>query len=310
MQTPPRDADTAMRITRTLESLGAGSLRDGVYLLPRNNALSQSLARLIEHIAAAGGQAEILRIHSADEDQDQRLRALIDHGAQYEALTATIRAVAGGIGLAETWAIARVLRRQRDELDRLDLIDHLHGAPALAARLALDEAQQALEAELFGAVVTAEAPPQSLPDPCFRCIWVTRDTLSADRLASAWLIRRFIDVEAHFVWIGRDEQAPPLVVSFGFAGASIACAGGQVTFERLLALHWYDPEPALQCLGQAIRDLETGRHPVPQAQPIESLLEGAARRAAPDPDSQLAAAERVFDQVYETFLDQPGRPRR
>jgi hypothetical protein len=310
MRTAPRDAEVAMRIARTLESLGAGSLHDGVYLLPRRDDLVEALARISDHVTAAGGQSEVLSVDSAGEEQDERLRAIIDHGPQYDALAINIRSVAGGIGLAETWSVARVLRRQRDELDRLNLMDHLHGPAALAARAALDDAQQRLEAAIFDTDEVSRPAPAPLPDPLFRCIWATRDPLSADRLASAWLIRRFIDVEAHFIWLDRDEHAPPLVVSFGFPGARIASAGGRITFERLLVLTGLDHQPALTRLGRAIRELELGRHPVAQAQPIEVLLEGAARRAASDPDSQLSAAELIFDQVYETFLDQPGRGRR
>jgi len=130
-----------------------------------------------------------------------------------------------------------------------------------------------------------------------RRVWATRKSPWVDRLASAWLIKRFIDREAKFAWIARPSECPKNAVGFDYDGAEFTHVKNRVTFEVLAASFGFDGDPAVAAIGAAVHFLDVGGIPVPDARGLETLLKGAKEKARSD-DALLAEAMRVLDLFY------------
>jgi hypothetical protein len=131
-------------------------------------------------------------------------------------------------------------------------------------------------------------------------VWATRKAPWVDRLASAWLIKRFIDREATFAWIARPSECPKKAVGFDFDGAEFTHVKNRVTFEVLLASFGLEHDAALAKIGAAVHFLDVGGIPVADAKGLETMLRGAREKARSD-DALLAEAIRVFDLLYSAY---------
>jgi len=132
--------------------------------------------------------------------------------------------------------------------------------------------------------------------------WATRARPWVDRLASAWLIRRFIDPSARIVWLASPSDCRNGWLGFDFDGAAFSHVGTKVTFETLLASFGLDSAPALVRLGKLVHCLDLGGLPVAEALGIESLLAGL-RASEPDDDALLARACEIFDWLLKSYED-------
>jgi hypothetical protein len=121
-----------------------------------------------------------------------------------------------------------------------------------------------------------------------------------DRLASAWLIRRFIDPRAKFRWLKDVKRYPKAALGFDFDGATFTHVGARVTFETLLASFGLESDPALVRLGSVVHCLDVGGVPVAEAAGIESVLRGM-RAQIIDDNKLLAEASRIFDHLYLSY---------
>jgi hypothetical protein len=130
--------------------------------------------------------------------------------------------------------------------------------------------------------------------------WATRRRLWVDRVASAWLIRRFIDPEARFRWLAKPSECPQSALGFDFDGATFTHVGDRVTFETLLAGFALDGDPALVRLGSMVHTLDVGGEHVPEAAGFEAVMAGARERLADD-DALLLEMTAVLDSLYLHF---------
>jgi hypothetical protein len=128
-------------------------------------------------------------------------------------------------------------------------------------------------------------------------VWATRKTPWVDRLASAWLIKRFVDREARFAWIARPSECPKGAIGFDFDGADFTHVKNRVTFEVLAASFGLDKDPALAAIGAAVHFLDVGGIPNADAKGLETMLKGAREKARSD-DALLAEAMRILDLLY------------
>src|SRR5262249_40611246 len=104
-------------------------------------------------------------------------------------------------------------------------------------------------------------------------IWATRKRPWVDRLASAWLIRRFIDRDAQIRWLSSPDKCPKSALGFDFDGATFSHVGNRVTFEVLVASFAFE-QPALNRLSLLVHYLDVGGVQPPEAVGVESVLAG------------------------------------
>jgi hypothetical protein len=130
-------------------------------------------------------------------------------------------------------------------------------------------------------------------------VWATRKRPWVDRLASAWLIRRFIDPKAKIAWLESPGDCSTAAVGFDFDGATFSHVGARVTFEVLLASFGIQ-SPSLIRMGGLVHFLDVGGVQPPEAGGIESVLAGL-RETIDDDDHLLALSSGVFDGLWATF---------
>ena len=126
------------------------------------------------------------------------------------------------------------------------------------------------------------------------------DHYTVDRVASAWLIRRFIDPNARFLWLKTPQDCPVDAIGFDFDGAAFTHTGQRVTFEVFVASFDLGTNPALARLGVLVHTLDVGGVPVPEAAGFEAILTGV-RASGADDDQVLAAMMPVLDALYTAF---------
>lgn len=300
---PTEDPPTRMLILRTLEALGVAMLREGVYILPEDEDKRRAVAHLAEYVAKNEGSAQVFRASSLLPEQQRALRALFDRTARYEALIKVIDGLRLGFGVSDPGALARVLHKQRREYEAVAALDFFPNAARTRAEAALVQAEAAIRGLLY--------PPSSgqtprPPERPLRRTWATRRPLWADRLACAWLIRRFIDPEATLLWLDKAEGCPRDALGFGFGGARFGNSATRVTFEEMLAQFELARNHALTRIGAIVHFLEAQGTPVPEAAGVQTLLQGASRRSSSE-DELLHEAEKTFDLLYDAYYEPTGR---
>ncbi|MCU0964336.1 MAG: chromate resistance protein [Burkholderiaceae bacterium] len=295
---PTQPNAVRLRIWRALKALGCAALRDGAYLLPaaHGDLFEPLAAEAREH----GGTALVLQLSPQDDAQRDQLLALFDRSEAYAQWQDSATALQAELpALAETDARRR-LRVVADALQALRRIDYYPGAAAAQAQAACDGLRQALEARFSKGEPLArrEHGIARLDIAAFQGKrWATRERPWVDRLACAWLIRRFIDPRARFVWLADPARAPRGVLGFDYDGARFTHVGARVSFEVLLASFGLDRDARLQRLAAAVRYLDAGGIPVSEAAGLESVLAGL-RELHADDDTLVAAAAAVFDALH------------
>ncbi len=301
----PLDESTArMRVLRTVESLGCAMLRDGVYLFPGHENNRASVRHLKAYIESAQGSAHMLIAFASDDNQEAEFKRLFDRSTRYEEVRKTIESLQVGFGISDTAAIARVVKGQREAFEKIVEIDFFGSA----ARTSTDEALHAIEKQVNAMLTPADADPVPRArkrEAFFRKIWATRNPMLADRLASAWLIRRFIDAEATLRVAGKSEPIPGAAITFGFGGAQFGNTSKRITFEELTHYFQLDRDSAIHRIGTVVRALEGHDTVIPEATGFGTMIDGARRRTSNDYQF-VAEAEKIFDMVYERYVASPA----
>ncbi len=305
---PSQPNAARVRIWRALRSLGCAALRDGAYLLPEAEApaLEAVAAEAREH----GGTASVLSLAPRDAAQRDELIAQFDRAEAYGQWRETADALHGELEqLGETEARRR-LRAITEALQALRRIDYYPAAAADQAEAALQALRQALdrrfsqgEPQARAAAAVERLDPRKVQGKR----WATRARPWVDRLASAWLIRRFIDRRARFVWLADPARAPRGVLGFDYDGARFSHVGTLVTFEVLAASFGLGDDPRLQRIGAVVRYLDVGGIPAAEAAGLEGVLAGL-RELHRDDDDLAAAAALVFDALYAAPAAPAGAP--
>ena len=298
---PARDSTLRMRAWRALKEAGCGVLRDGLYVLPAERG-GEALQRIEADILSAGGFAMRLEVTPKTEEQSRQVRALFDRGAQHGALVRGIETARRSLERLGPRRARTAVRRLEQTFDRVSRTDFFPGQARTQAAAAL----AALKERYRQAFAGGEPRPsrrklQQRNAGRYRArVWTTRSNLWVDRLASAWLIKRFIDREATFAWFERPSQRPRGAIGFDFDGAQFTHVKNQVTFEVLLASFGLEDDSALAAIGAAVHFLDIGGIPVADARGLETLLRGAKEKARDD-DALLAEAMRVLDLLYSAY---------
>ncbi|MDD5033117.1 MAG: chromate resistance protein [Methylococcaceae bacterium] len=292
-----------MRVWRALKAQGCGVLRDGVYLLPNRPGFRQIFQRQAEDVMAGGGNAHMLVLDSENRDQQGLFEGLFDRSTDYAKLVEAIQHThVRELPSEQPDKLQRQVNRLRREFEGIVAVDYFPGE-------AREQAAAALE-DLEHAVIDRLTPDE--PHAAHRRIkrlqvkdhrgrlWATRQRPWIDRLASAWLIRRFIDPDARILWLATSADCPTEALGFDFDGAPFTHVGAKVTFEMLLTSFGLTHDAALNRLGGLVHYLDVGGIPVLEAAGLETLIRGM-RQAWTDDDTLLAEAGKVFDSFYLAF---------
>lgn len=298
---PTNDPASRMLVMRTLESMGSAVLRDGVYLLPDSTSCRGSLTHLGEHVKRLNGTSHLLAITAQSPEQQQYFHRLFDRSAQYDEMIKSVQGLRAAYGVSEPGSISKVLGKLRRDFEALGELDFFPSAIRQRAEEALKTCEREIHALMFpkGSENSSSLRPRNR---AAGNTWATKVPLLADRLASAWLIRRFIDTEAAFLWLDKGKDCPQSAIGFGFENAEYSNSSTEITFEALLKSFGLNGDLNLVKIANLIRHLEGSGPVVSEAAGVETLLLGARRRAVNE-DDLLSESAKTFDLLYEAYSD-------
>jgi len=295
---PTENSTLRQRAWRALKASGAAVLRDGVYLMPDKGDCKATLEGLAVDVKDGGGTALVMRV---EEPAGADFIALFNRGEDYGPLLADIANARAGLNVETIQDTLKVTRKLRKTFAAIETIDFFAGEAHRQAELSLLELEQTIAKTISPnepQAIERAIKPLLVADFQKR-IWATRQRPWVDRLASAWLIRRFIDPKAKFVWLERIEDCPSDALGFDFDGASFTHVGSRVTFEVLMASFGLE-QTALSRLGLLVHYLDVGGAQPAEASGIESVLTGL-RASITNDDQLLQAANLLFDGLFNTF---------
>ena len=299
---PGRNPTLRMRIWRALKAAGAGLLRDGAYLLPNSAPSREVLEEQAAEIKAAGGLVQVLTFDADSAAQDAELMALFDRTADYAEAIQGLDALKGELTQLGEPEARQQLAGVAREVATIVARDFFPAEPRKQMEGALADAEAALNARF--------APDE--PRAAHRKIrqrnrkdyrgrtWATREHLWIDRVASAWLIRRFIDPHATFVWLKHVKDCPERAVGFDFDEAEFTHVDSKVTFQVLVASFALEQDAGLGRLGALVHHLDVGGIPIAEGPGFATIMAGA-RTLQPDDDALLKAMTPVLDSLYAGY---------
>ena len=299
---PSTSATARMRIWRALKGAGSAVLRDGVYLLPHQDGLSDPLQHQADEVVRAGGTAYLLKLAG---EEGKAFQLMFDRSAEYARLMEAIqgfRVRLGEYGAAEA---RRGLRQLRRDFEAIRAIDYFPGAGR-------EQMEQALsEAEAAAAALIAPGEPRPVASEIARMDTSDLRARIGRRAGdSGWIGPQAPGRSGGSSIPTRDSYAfksprdcPADAIGFDFDGAAFTHVGALVTFEAPLASFGLDSDPALARLGALVNHLDVGGIPVAEAAGLRALL-SAARARCPDDNALLAEAASLFDLLYTAYQEE------
>lgn len=295
---PTENATARQRAWRALKAAGAAVLRDGVYLMPDRDDCRTTLNGLAKDVRDSGGTAHVVRV---EEQDGPEFTSLFDRGDDYADLITEVAQVRDMLAADTVHDLLKQVRKLRKAFANLAEIDYFPGEAQQQTDTAIREL------ELACARTLSPDEPQAINGAIQRLLisdyqgrtWATRHRPWVDRLASAWLIRRFIDQQAQILWLASPDDCPPYALGFDFDGAAFTHAGSRVTFEVLLASFELEQPPLLR-MGALVHYLDVGGVQPAEAAGVEGILAGM-RESLTDDDRLLAASLELFDGLYTHF---------
>ncbi len=305
-QLPAKPAYARVKVWRRLQALGAVTVKGSVYALPANSETREDFAWLAKEIVESDGEAIVCEAALIEGLSDGELQALFDQARDedYARIAAEARELAARLGetlpdnvLAE---IASQAARLRKQLDAVVAIDFFGAEGRATAEGLVSGIEAALKQE-------GEAMPDTKPiapptGALKNRVWVTRQGVQVDRIASAWLIRRFIDEGARFKFVSGKGYAPePGELRFDMFEGEFTHRGDRCTFEVLIS-HAGLADPALSAIGEIIHDLDLkdGKYGREEAAGVRSLIAGIVASSADD-EQRLARGAVLLDDLHHSF---------
>jgi hypothetical protein len=309
-QLPPKPDYFRVKIWRRLQRIGAVAIKSSVYVLPYTDQATEDFQWLRREIVAGGGEASVCQAAFVDGLSDGQIEALFraQRDAEYAELTRAADGLGQGDGGGREWDVeASRLERRLAEIVSLD---HFGAAGRKVAEAALAHARERRKPAArvaARATPTRRAPKGVAGAGAGAHTWVTRSGVHVDRIASAWLIRRFIDPAARFRFVATQMHTPaPNELRFDMFEAEYTHEGDHCSFETLVARFGLK-DSALVAIAELVHDIDCkdGKFGRDETAGIERVISGIVRRHAADED-RLERGGAVLDELYEAFGGSSG----
>jgi hypothetical protein len=302
-QLPAKPAYHRVKIWRQLQEAGAISLKNSVYVLPASNDARAVFAGILREIEHHHGDGLICEVELIAGIRDDQLRALFNaaRDADYHGITTELRQ------LSQAWKNTRrpkgdpavALTRINQRMGMLGKIDFF-GA---SARTAAEALLARLEHSAIIRASDSETNSQPLaPTALTGKTWVTRQDIHVDRIASAWLIKRFIDPKGVLKFVsGKQYQPLPGEYRYDMKDGEFTHEGDNCSFEVLLRRAGIS-DPALKAIAEIVHDmdLKDGKFAHPETAGIAHVISGICRTQSAD-EARVTRGKELFDDIYEQF---------
>jgi hypothetical protein len=307
-QLPAKPAYQRVKIWRRLQGLGAVAIKNAVHALPANEQSQEDFEWLLKEITEAGGEALICEARLVDGLSDEQVAAMFNAAreADYDALANEARTLGDTIkaeaGAAMQGEARTKLARLKASVAQVSAIDFF-GANG---RETVDGLIAHLAASL-GEESAMQRPVTDRKSEFKGRVWVTRQRVFVDRIASAWLIRRFIDPAARFKFVPGKGYAPRAgELRFDMFEAEFTHEGDSCTFEVLLVKAGLN-DPALTAIGEIVHDidLKDSKFAREETGGIAHLVAGLCLTSKDDAQ-RIERGAAVLDDLYEYFRKRRG----
>ena len=304
---PTQPAYARVKVWRRLQSIGAASFKNALYLLPATPDALEDLEWTLREVCEAGGQGVIFKATTIEGLSDNELAALFDAAreVQYLELAEQIKDHVATVSRARDRStpdeVARDLLRFRERLGAIEAIDFFQANGREQAHAQL----RALETHCIAVRATDEevAMAADALSTLKNRTWVTRANVQVDRMASAWLIKRWIDPDGRFKFVTERRYQPSTnELRYDMYEAEYTHDGDRCTFEVLLdLLEW--PDTALRRIADSVHDLDLRDHKYQREETagIKQLLGGIAASYARD-EERVDRVSAIFDDLYSSFV--------
>ncbi|HET9552669.1 MAG TPA: chromate resistance protein ChrB domain-containing protein [Anaeromyxobacteraceae bacterium] len=305
-QIPPKPAYLRVKIGRHLQRLGAVAIKNSVYALPAGDEAQEDLQWVRGEVDKGGGEASIVEARFVDGLDDREVVELFQAAreADYRALLGQAREVAGAfprVGLPpegrRTEAAAQV-RRLRRRLGEIVAIDFFGASGREAVEGLVAGLEQRMKPETDASTPRRDVLPNGAHQGR---TWVTRTGIKVDRMASAWLIRRFIDPKARFKFVpAKDYRPAPRELRFDMFEAEFTHEGDRCTFEVLVERFGLGGDARLRAVAEIVHDidLKDGKFGREEAAGVGQLVSGIAAAHPDDDEARLARGTALFEDLY------------
>ncbi|MDQ3918904.1 MAG: chromate resistance protein [Acidobacteriota bacterium] len=321
-QLPPKPTNLRVRTWRKLQRLGAVSIKNSVYVLPFNEKTHEDFQWLKQEIEASGGEATVFRAGSVEGAADDEIIEAFgkardeEYGritAELEALTGAVRQQkkGGHLSAGRLSNYESELDKLHTELERVVATDFFNAQGRATALGAYERCRQALHStQRHEAVKTTGRTLKG--DTLDRAQyqgrrWVTRRNLHIDRLASAWLIRQFIDRRPRFYFVAEGETVEG-GIPFDMFGAEFTHQGEDCTFETMIKRFGLSGDGALAEMAEIVHDIDLkddkfNRHEAPG---LNAIVRGLSELLKND-RKLIRQAGVVFDGLYALLSKEETR---
>ncbi|MEY4563341.1 MAG: hypothetical protein RLZZ618_2618 [Pseudomonadota bacterium] len=303
---PTSPSGLRVRIWRALKATGCATLREGVYILPSAAPSAQGFWAIDTAIREGGADAHMLSLQARDATQEADFRALFDRSEPYADFALSLKEARSLVAAANEPDIRRRLRDLSLQLQQLQATDFFPGQASAHALSALEGLRLRIERKWSPNEPSAgSGAMEHLSIASFQGkTWATRKRPWVDRLATAWLVQRFVDAKPRFIWLADPKRCPKSAIGYDFDGARFSHVDNHVTFEVVAQSFGLDNDPALKRLGELVHFIDIGGIPVDEAAGIETMVRGLQHQH-PGDDDLLAAACTFFDTLYAALRPTP-----
>src|SRR5262245_38841392 len=323
-QLPPRPTNLRVRIWRKLQRLGAVAIKNSVYVLPFNEKTHEDFQWLKQEIESSGGEATVFRAGAVEGATDAEIRAAFQQARdeEYAQITAELDGLTGAIREQKRGghlSAGRVGNYEAD-LDRLQKVVELvvsvdffsppGRSPALSA---YDRCHKALRASQDRNERSAKSSSAKGANPDLAQyqgrLWVTRRNLFIDRLASIWLIKRFIDKRARFSFVAEGESVEG-GIGFDLYGGEFTHRGEDCTFETMIKQLGLSDDPGLIRVAEIVHDMDLKDNKFNRSETagLNLVIRGLAELLKDD-RKLVGQSVPIFDGMYEVLSREQEKPK-
>jgi hypothetical protein len=296
---PARKGTPRVTLWRQLKKSGAIALKTSTYILPDEPQHRERFQWLAQQVRDAGGDATLIYATDIEGISDEEIVRMFNaaRAEDYAAFVADIETVIAANRRKAGENFAADLERFAARFEDIRQLDYFDAPQAEEARMQLERART-----LHAKKVRS---PATLSSKRFLGrIWLTRPRPEIDRVGSAWLIRRFIDPKARFVFAS-DAKKHPEALPYDMANVEFSHHGDDCTFETLVKRFALD-DPALKQIAEMVHaaDIEDGKYARTEAIGIDRVLKGWGRLGLSD-EALLEKGGECFDALYEYLRKKP-----
>ncbi len=308
---PSRPVSNRMKVWRKLLKAGAVQLKGAVYILPFSDEHYEFLQWLLSEVTSMKGEGAIVSIVKVDTMEDAEVIALFGRQREEEYKTVVkaldglerrLQSIRKGASFPDGRAFPATFGKIRKDFEEIQKIDFFASVTGRSLKARLERAKIDLS-RLSGNEGRTERPSEVRPRSATAYhgkLWVTRKRPFVDRMASAWLIRRFIDADASFGFLDEKDiaAAPEGLVLFDIRGGEFTHTGDLCTFEALTRAFGIK-DKAVRKIAEIIHELDIrdGKYSNAEAAGIEEILTGL-RKAERDDAVLLEKGMSIFEMLY------------